>query len=93
MRTSFIYGLIAAVITYIFMWLDDRLFDSKKSKATYFKNMFFVGFLVAGGVYFLGEDIFDDALSSGSKQFGSGYGGGGYFNGYGEEIMTGNPNF
>lgn len=91
MRTSFIYGLIAAFITYIFMWLDDRLFDSKKSKATYFKNMFFVGLLVSGGVYFLGEDIFDDALSTGSRQYGSGHGG--YFNGYGEEIMTGNPNF
>lgn len=93
MRTCFIYGLIAALITYIFMWLDDRLLDSKKTKATYVKNVLFVGLLVAGGVYFIGEDVFDDALSTGSRQFGSGYGGGGYFSSYGEEIMTGNPNF
>lgn len=87
MRSSIIYGLLAAIITWFFMYLDTRLFDNPKTKATYIKNMIFVGCLVGFGIIFLGEDKFDQILGF-NTQIGSGSG---FI--YGEEIMTGIPNF
>lgn len=95
MRSSVIYGVIAAVITWFAMYLDQRLFDSPKTKATYIKNITFVGLLVGGGIYLIGENAFDQALGA-FKQTGRGgsYAGGfGFIGGIGEDILTGSPNF
>jgi hypothetical protein len=98
MRSSVIYGVIAALITLVAMYLDQRLFDAQKTKATYIKNMVFVGLLVGGGIYLIGETAFDQALAGlqqtgrgGSSAYGAG--GFGFIGGIGEEILTGSPNF
>ena len=87
MRSSLIYGLMAAIITWFFMYLDGKLFDNPKTKATYIKNMVFVSCLVGFGIVILGEDKFDQLLGF-NAQIGRGSG----FM-HGEEILTGLPNF
>lgn len=91
MRISIVYGVLAALITWIAMYLDNKLFDSPKTKSTYFKNMLFVGCLVGFGIYLIGESKFE-------KTVGFGFGGlqtgrGSYLGGIHEEIMTGTPDF
>lgn len=88
MRSSIIYGLCAAVITWLFMYLDTRLLDNPKTKATYIKNMTFVGCLVGFGIVLLGEHRFDQIIGIDGGQIGSGF-----IHGINEEIMTGMPNF
>lgn len=89
MRSSLIYGLLAAIITWFFMYLDTKLFDNPKTRATYVKNMLFVGCLVGFGIVLLGEDKFDQLLGF-NGQVGRGAG---FVHGINEEIMTGLPNF
>lgn len=96
MRTSVVYGVVAALITMVAMYLDQRLLDAPKTKATYIKNMLFVALLVGGGIYLIGESSFEKAVGFGFSGVGgshSGYGGYGYIGGIGEEILTGSPNF
>jgi len=42
----YLYPLLAAIIAFVFMYLDSRIFDNKKTKMTYFKNTFLVGLIV-----------------------------------------------
>ena len=42
----YLYPLLAAIIAFVFMYLDTRIFDNKKTKMTYFKNTFLVGLIV-----------------------------------------------
>ena len=91
MRSSLLYGIAAALITAIVMWLDDRLLDAKKTKAIYFKNMLYVGLLVGGGIYLIGEEAFDSAIGVVANQ--TGRGGYGFIGGFGEEMFTGSPDF
>ena len=42
----YLYPLIAAIVAFVFMYLDTRIFDNKKTKMTYIKNTFLVGFIV-----------------------------------------------
>lgn len=104
MKTSLIYGIIAALIALFFMYLDTRILDNPKTRATYIKNMALVGGIVGGGIYLIGEEGFEQAvgITTGSPfGSGSGFSGGGDSYGYGdnyvsginEEIMTGKPNF
>jgi hypothetical protein len=46
-------SIVAGIITWLFMYLDARLFDTPKTKFTYFKGITFVSSLVAGIVYFM----------------------------------------
>ena len=91
MKSSLIYGILAALITGFFMYLDSRLLDNPKTKATYWKDMLFVGLLVGGGIRLLGEEQFDQLM--GFQYFNPGSNGGSYMNELGEEIMTGIPHF
>lgn len=46
-------ALIAGIITWIFVYLDAKLFDMPKSKFVYFKSIIFVSAIVGTTVYFL----------------------------------------
>jgi hypothetical protein len=48
-----ISAVVSALVTWIFMYLDAKLFDTPKSKFTYFKGIVFVTSLVAGIVHIL----------------------------------------
>lgn len=65
----YFYPILAALIAFVFMYLDSRLFDNKKTKMTYIKNTFLVGFIVWLLVFLLDIDgtqeipIFDENIS------------------------------
>ena len=42
----YLYPLLAAIVAFVFMYLDTRIFDNKKTKMTYIKNSILVGFIV-----------------------------------------------
>ena len=52
----YFYPLVAAIIAFVFMYLDSKIFDTEKPKSTYFKNMFLVGFVVWLIVFMLDLD-------------------------------------
>ena len=52
----YLYPLLAAIIAFVFMYLDTRIFDNKKTKMTYFKNMMLVAFIVWVLVFILDID-------------------------------------
>ena len=94
MKTALIYGLIAAVIAWFFMYLDTRLLDNPKHKTVYCKNMLLVGGIVGFGIHMIGEKHFEDAVGiSDFGQGGSGSGGYGGYSDYSEEMLTGAPDF
>jgi hypothetical protein len=92
MKISIIYGLIAAVIAWFFMYLDTRLLDNPKTKTTYIKNMMLIGGIVGFGVHLIGEDTFKDSFGGQGGSGGSGHKSS-YLSDYGEEMLTGNPDF
>lgn len=55
MNSIVITAVVSALVTWVFMYLDARLFDTPKSKLAYFKGMGFVGGLSATIVYFMGS--------------------------------------
>jgi|UniRef100_A0A6C0J1Z5 hypothetical protein len=65
----YFYPILAALIAFVFMYLDSRLFDNKKTKMTYIKNAALVGFIVWLLVFLLDIDgtqeipIFDENIS------------------------------
>ncbi len=46
-------AIISGIVTWLFMYIDARLFDTPKTKFTYFKGITFVASLVAVIVYFM----------------------------------------
>ena len=50
-----ITAIVSALVTWLFMYIDARLFDTPKSKFTYIKGMSFVAALGATIVYFMGS--------------------------------------
>ena len=46
LSSLYLYPLLAAIIAFVFMYLDTRIFDNKKTNMTYDKNTFLVGFIV-----------------------------------------------
>ena len=42
----YLYPLLAAIVAFVFMYIDTRIFDNKKTKTTYVKNTLLVGFIV-----------------------------------------------
>ena len=48
-----ISAVVAGIVTWLFMYIDARLFDTPKSKFTYFKGVAFVSGLVGTIVYFM----------------------------------------
>lgn len=52
-KSIVISSVVAAIATWIFMYLDAKLFDTPKSKFTYVKGMAFVAGVVAVTVWFM----------------------------------------
>jgi len=46
-------GILTSLVTLFFMYLDSKLFDTPKSKFTYFKNMLLVTAIAVVIVYFM----------------------------------------
>jgi hypothetical protein len=57
--------IVAGLVTWLFMYIDARLFDTPKTKFTYVKGITFVMALVGTIVYFMGM------VSSGSQLVGN----------------------
>lgn len=97
-----IAGLLSGVVTWIFMYLDAKLFDTPKSKFTYFKGISFVVCITVAVVYFMSPRSTVMSTTAGygvpAQIGGGGYGVTGvpmsHVGGYGgEEILTGMPPF
>jgi H+/Cl- antiporter ClcA len=88
MKTAIIYGVIAALIAWFFMYLDTRILDNQKQKITYIKNMLLIGSIVGFGIYLIGEDTFEKAVGvqSGTNNIMMN-------NNTDADMLTGNPNF
>lgn len=80
--------IVTALLTWAFMYLDARLFDTPKSKFAYFKGMLFVSGLSGLIVYFMGG-----ASTAPNRVNMLQHGGVSYIPQIGEEILTGIPNF
>ena len=52
-KSVWLSSIISGIITWIFMYLDAKLFDEPKSKFAYLKGIVFVGTVVGVTVYFL----------------------------------------
>jgi len=52
-KSVWISAIVAGIITWIFMYLDAKLFDTPKSKFAYVKGVVFVSAVVGTTVYFL----------------------------------------
>lgn len=86
-----IVAIIASLVTWLFMYIDARLFDTPRSKFTYFKNMVLVSCISVAIVYFMGG-----GLTVSKFQVGGGATAllnKSYINGIDQEIFTGSPNF
>ena len=46
LSSLYLYPLLAAIVAFVFMYLDTRIFDNKKTTMTYIKNTFLIGFIV-----------------------------------------------
>lgn len=86
MKSSIIYGLLAAIIVFVFMYLDTKLLDNPKSKVTYCKNMLLMGSIVGFGIHLIGDDKFDHAIGLMSEVDQ-------YLGELGENIDIGEPDF
>lgn len=90
MNTSIVVtAIVSALTTWLFMYLDARLFDTPKSKLAYFKGMIFVAALSATIVYFMGSPSLP-VLASGAA---AAVGQQGTALVQGEEIFIGMPTF
>lgn len=69
-KSVFISAAIAGVVTWLFVYMDARLFDNPKSKATYFKIVLFVMVTVGLTVYFLTGDKSSKDIMKGLEQLG-----------------------
>ena len=82
--TAIIYGILASILALGLMYLDTKLLDNPKTKATYVKGMAMVGLITWLVVWFLEGGGFGGANGSSSTQ---------YLPGLSEEIITGPPTF
>ena len=87
MPPLFLVALLASVFTFVTMYIDGRLFDVKRSKATYMKNMALVALVSCAAVYFFSQV---PSLAPGGSTV-SNLGAVRFVDG--EQILTGLPNF
>jgi hypothetical protein len=59
-------AIVAGLVTWLFMYIDARLFDTPKTKFTYVKGVTFVSALVGTIVYFMGTGTFASAQVGGT---------------------------
>lgn len=84
-------SIVSGLVTWIFMYLDARLFDTPKSKFTYFKGITFVSGLSALIVYFMGSPKLQ--VGGSVQSLPPAHMGTAMINDIGQEVMTGLPNF
>jgi hypothetical protein len=94
-----ITAVVSALVTWVFMYIDSRLFDTPKTKLTYVKGMSFVAAIGATIVYFMGSPALPQVGGS-NPGSGSGSGAGGMtpqgtalVQGINQEMFTGMPAF
>ena len=97
MNTSIVVtSVISGLITWLFMYIDSRIFDTPKTKLTYFKGIFFVSLVSATIVYFMGSPSIPSLPQMGGISTG-GYGqlnqGTALVQGINQEMFTGMPSF
>ena len=93
MNTSIVItSILSGIVTWIFMYLDARLFDTPKSKFTYFKGVSFVACLAGLIVYFMGAPKFQIGGAAAAAAIPT-HIGTSLVQGIGEEVLTGMPNF
>jgi hypothetical protein len=83
-----ITAIVAALVTWIFMYLDARLFDTPKTKFTYFKGMAFVAALAGTVVHFMGTGATAGPINVSPMAQGTAL-----VNGLNQEMFTGMPTF
>jgi hypothetical protein len=101
-----ITAIVSSLVTWVFMYIDARLFDTPKSKLAYFKGMSFVAALSATIVYFMGSPSLPQVGGSvGPSSYGPSYGqsagmpsgpgmgGTALVQGINQEMFTGMPSF
>lgn len=86
-------SVLAGLVTWVFMYLDARLFDTPKSKFTYFKGIVFVAAVAGLTVYFMGPSRVQVGGLGGLGGPALQHAGTTLVSGIGEEILTGMPNF
>jgi len=79
MWTIIFYGLTAALLALMFMYLDTKLLDNPKTKTTYIKGM-----LMTGAVTVIILNFYESVGGGETTQF---------LPGLSEEIITGPPQF
>lgn len=101
MNSALIVSVLSAVTACLFMYLDTKIFDSPKTKFTYFKNMILVAGISYAIVYFMGSPslpqvggnalagaaLTASAIAPGPETTTS------LITDIGQEMMTGMPNF
>lgn len=94
-----ITAVVSALVTWVFMYIDSRLFDTPKTKLSYVKGMSFVAAVGATIVYFMGSPALPQVGAGVGVGTGSGAVGGGMtqgtalVQGINQEMFTGMPAF
>lgn len=96
-----ITAVVSALVTWVFMYIDSRLFDTPKTKLSYVKGMSFVAAVGATIVYFMGSPALPQVGVGVGVGVGAGSGavGGGMtqgtalVQGINQEMFTGMPAF
>lgn len=90
-----ITAVVSALVTWVFMYIDSRLFDTPKTKLSYVKGMSFVAAVGATIVYFMGSPAMPQVGGGGSTGLvGSNIGQGtALVQGINQEMFTGMPSF
>jgi len=84
---------LSALVTWLFMYIDARLFDTPKTKLAYFKGMCFVAALCSTIVYFMGSPSLPQIGGAGSAIAPAPLHGTALVQGINQEMFTGMPAF
>ena len=82
-----ITGFISGLVTWFFMYVDSRIFDTPKTKTTYIKGILYSSFLSSTIVYFMGSPSIPKPIN-----MTGGYGTA-LVQGINQEMFTGMPSF
>jgi len=94
-----ITAVVSALVTWVFMYIDSRLFDTPKTKLSYIKGMSFVAAVGATIVYFMGSPALPQMGGGGGGGSGPSLGGANIgqgtalVQGINQEMFTGMPAF
>lgn len=69
-KSVLLSAFLSGLVTWIFMYLDAKLFDDPKSKFTYIKGIVYVATVVGVTVYFLTGETMQPRTSLAASQMG-----------------------